>query len=232
MNNFIAKILGNVIRWIYDYLVNNYVEPGSISFYAISIIIMTFIVTLITIPMTISQQKQSEKMASLGPEMEALQKKYSYDPQVLQQQTAKLYKEKGVNTMGSSCLFMIIQLIILMGLLNVIRQPEVYFIKEGLSNIKTNFLRVDTLAKPDPLRYGLPLLTSLFQALEQLFNMKINPQSTNNPQTDQMNKMFLLMPIIYYFPFRAMPAGMGLYRTVSSIFRLLIRIIMHLCRKK
>ena len=40
MFNFIATILGRLMRFIYDLLNANFTEPESISFYAIAIIIM------------------------------------------------------------------------------------------------------------------------------------------------------------------------------------------------
>ena len=58
MLSFIAQILGSLMKFIYDSLVNNFTEPSNISFYAISIILMTILVSLLTIPMTMNQQKQ------------------------------------------------------------------------------------------------------------------------------------------------------------------------------
>ena len=49
MLSFIAQILGSLMKFIYDSLVNNFTEPSNISFYAISIILMTVLVSLITI---------------------------------------------------------------------------------------------------------------------------------------------------------------------------------------
>ena len=61
MFNFIAIILGKLMRFIYDILSANFTEPGSVSFYALSIIIMTLLVSLMTIPITISSQNKQKK---------------------------------------------------------------------------------------------------------------------------------------------------------------------------
>ncbi len=79
MFNFIATILGKLMRVIYDSLANNFTEPKSISYYAIAIIIMTLLVSLISIPVTISTQKQAEKTRAFKPKMDEIQKKYGYD---------------------------------------------------------------------------------------------------------------------------------------------------------
>lgn len=42
-----------------------------------------------------------------------------------------------------------------------------------------------------------------------------------------MNNMLLLMPLMYFFVFKGLPAGLPLYYTLSSLFRLVIMVIMH-----
>lgn len=221
----IARVVGIILRWIYDLLVNNFSEPENISLYAISIIIMTVLVSLITIPMTKNQQKQAEKSGEIKPKIDEIKKKYSYDPQIMQKKMQELYKEEGVGVGFSSCLVIIFQLFILIALNYVIRNPEKYVFTEGISHIKDNFFWVPTLQKADPLFYGLPLLTSLSQFVVQLFTMKTNPQMQSQNQAPgmaSMNNMFLLMPIMYYFMFRNLAAGLPLYWTTSSIARLVI----------
>lgn len=231
--NFIASLLGTLMRWIYETLANNFTESADISFYAISIIIMTLIVNLITIPMMSNQKKTAEKSSQLKPKMEEIQKKYSYDPQIMQQKMQELYREEGVSPGISSCLVIIFQLLILMALYRVIREPEAYVFKDGIHNIRDNFYWVPTLQEKDPLFYGLPLLTSLTQFANSLFSMKTNPQMSgeNNPMSS-MNNMLLIMPLLYYFMFRNLPAGLPLYWTTSSIIRLILLAITQLIGKK
>ena len=47
-----------------------------------------------------------------------------------------------------------------------------------------------------------------------------------------MNKTFLMMPILYFFMFRSLPAGLPLYYTMSSLIRLIIMVIMHFTIRK
>lgn len=230
--NFIASLLGTLMRWIYDTLQNNFTESANISFYAMSIILLTLLVNLITIPMMSSQKKTAQKSSSLKPKMDEIQKKYSYDPQIMQQKMQELYKEEGVNPGFSSCLVMIFQLIILMALYRVIRQPELFAFKDGFDGIRDNFLWVPSLQEKDPLIYGLPLLTSLSQFATSLFTMKTNPQMSgeNNPMSS-MNNMLLVMPLLYFFMFRNLPAGLPLYWTTSSLIRLIMLFITYLIGK-
>lgn len=229
MFNFIATILGKLMRVIYDSLANNFTEPESISYYAIAIIIMTLLVSLISIPVTISTQKQAEKTRAFKPKMDEIQKKYGYDQQVLQQKMQELYKEEGVTPGLAGCLPMIIQLLVLFGLFRMMRDTGVYVFPEGLEHLRTDFAWVPTLLEADPLWYGLPLLTSLSQLLTTLFSMKTNPQQQQ--AMGGMNTMMLAMPLIFFFTFRQLPAGLPLYYTLSSVFRLIIMVVMHLTMK-
>lgn len=47
-----------------------------------------------------------------------------------------------------------------------------------------------------------------------------------------MSKTFLMMPLLYFFMFRSLPAGLPLYYTMSSIIRLIIMVILHFTVKK
>lgn len=227
MLNFIASILGKLMRWTYESLSANFTEPTNISFYAIAIILMTLLVSLMIIPMTVSQQKQAERTKIFKPKMEEIQKKYGYDQQIMQQKMQQLYKEEGVTPGLSGCLVMIIQVLVLFGLFRMMNDTTKYVFPEGLDNIRTNFYWVPNLLVKDPLWFGLPLLTSLSQFAVQLFSMKTNPQMQQGGAMGSMNNMFLVMPLMYFFLFRGLPAGLPLYYTLSSVFRLVIMVIMH-----
>ena len=229
MFKFIANILGKLMRILYDNIATNFTEPKTISFYAIAIIIMTLLVSLISIPVTISTQKQAEKTRSFKPKMDEIQKKYGYDQQVLQKKMQELYKQEGVTPGLSGCLPMIIQILVLFGLFEMMRNTGKYVFPEGLNHIRTDFYWVPDLLKADPLWFGLPLLTSLSQLLTTLFSIKTNPQQQQ--AMGSMNTMMLVLPLVFFFTFRQLPAGLPLYYTLSSVFRLLIMVVMHLAMK-
>lgn len=231
MINFLAVALGKLMRFIYDSLISGSTEPENISFYAISIILMTLLVNLITIPMTISQQKQAENTQRIKPKMDEIQKKYSYDPQIMQKKMQELYKEEGVNPGLSSCLMMIFQILVIFALFRVMQDTSKYVFPEGITNLRKDFYWVKDLTIKDPYWYGLPLTTSISQFAVQLFSMKTNPQMSEGPMGN-MSKTFLVMPLAYYFVFRNLPAGLPLYYTMSSLIRLIIMVIMHFTVKK
>lgn len=109
--------IGYLLGWIYDFIPN----------YGWALIVFTFVVKLILLPLGLKQQKSMTKMQSMQPKITALQEKYKNDQQKLSQETMKLYKEYGVSPMGG-CLPMLIQLPILFALYRVLYRPLTYML--------------------------------------------------------------------------------------------------------
>ena len=89
--------------------------------FGLSIVVLTVIVRVVTLPLTLRQLHSSRSMQELQPKMKELQKKYAKDKERLNQETMKLYKEHGVNPLG--CAFpMLIQFPIWIALYQAIIQ--------------------------------------------------------------------------------------------------------------
>lgn len=115
MWNYLVHGLGWIIRVIYD-LVQNY---------GLAIILFTVIVKLLLLPLNIHSQKSMMKQQRIQPFLAELQKKYANEPEKLQRETMKLYKDNNVSMMGG-CLPTLIQMPILIALYQVIRMPLSY----------------------------------------------------------------------------------------------------------
>ncbi len=120
MTEFIAVPMGWLMRLIYD-LVQG-IDSNLLSAYAISIILATIIVRLLTLPLTLKSTKSMKKMQELNPQLKELQEKYGKDPQTLQRKQMELYKESGYNPFGG-CLPLLIQMPLLIGFFAVISNP-------------------------------------------------------------------------------------------------------------
>ena len=110
--DFIGSIFGYVLEWFYDLTRN----------YGVAIILFTIFTRIILIPITVSQQKSSAKMARLRPKMDELKQKYGNDRDKYNEEVSKLYQKEGVSTSGG-CLPMLIQFPIIIGLFSAMRQP-------------------------------------------------------------------------------------------------------------
>src|SRR5436853_7713437 len=88
--------------------------------WAWSIILLTVCVRLAILPLAIVQMRSMRGMQKIAPELQKLKQKHKGDNQKLQQEMMLLYKEHGVNPIGSR-LPPVLQLPVLLGLFFVLR---------------------------------------------------------------------------------------------------------------
>ncbi len=123
----LADIVQVPFGWLLDFLYQLTTN------YGVSLIIFAFLVKLILLPATAKGKKSSMKMSRLTPQVQAIQKKYANDQQKQGQELQALYKREGVS-MGGSCLWSFVPILILIPLYTVVRQPIVYMLGETLEN--------------------------------------------------------------------------------------------------
>lgn len=124
---FLADPLAFIIRPIYNILDN----------YGFTLIIVTILIRLITIPLTVMSQKSMAKTQLIQPELLKLQEKYKNNKEKLSMEMQKLYTKHGVNPMGG-CFPLIVQMFVLFGFIGVIYNPLQYILqlsKEQISAI-------------------------------------------------------------------------------------------------
>lgn len=138
----IAKGLGMIMNGIYVFL-DNFLNIQNI---ALTIIIFTVIIYICLLPLTYQQQKFTKMSQIMNPEIQAIQKKYrsrkdSASMQAMQEETQAVYKKYGVNPQGS-CVFMVIQLLILFPLYRVIYNVPAYVtrVKDTFDDVVTNIM--------------------------------------------------------------------------------------------
>lgn len=224
MLGFLSEILGRIFKFIYEYLVALGNEPAQVSYYAIALLIMAVIYKLITIPLTIQSLKQTQKAAQLQPQMDELKKKYGYDQNIYNQKVQEFQKENNVAGAGcSGCLMMILQLVIVIALFAVIREPGKYLFDnpEDIEKIAKNFFWIKDLSIPDPTVIVLPLANSLTQLLVTY----LGQNSNTAPAMQQQQTMMYLLPIVFFFLFMKMPAGLLLYWAAGNIIEIVVKLI-------
>lgn len=115
---FLSGMFGYVLNFFYSVLGN----------YGISIILFCLAVKIAMIPLSIKQQKTQSKSQRLQGEMKQLQFKYKNDPEKLNQATMELYKREKMSPF-SGCLMAIIQMILLISVFYMVREPLTYMKK-------------------------------------------------------------------------------------------------------
>ncbi|MGL4687350.1 MAG: YidC/Oxa1 family membrane protein insertase [Fusobacteriaceae bacterium] len=204
---FLYDLLAKILTGLYDLTGN----------FGLAIIGITILTKIVTLPLTLKQDKSMRAMKEIQPEIEKLKAKYKDEPKVMQQKTMELYKEKKINPAGG-CLPLLIQMPILFALFGVLRtNPEIIsqagevvypFIHLPTIPSTSSFLWL-SLGTPDPY-YVFPLLNGALSFLQQ----KLTGSGDSNPQ---MKNMMYMFPIMMIFISYKMPGGLQLYWVVSSL---------------
>jgi YidC/Oxa1 family membrane protein insertase len=196
-------------KWVSELLLSVMIMlHGWVRNYGLAIIIMTLIIRSALWPLQNAATKSMRKMAKLSPIMNELREKYKEDPQRLNQETMKLYKEYGVNPFGG-CLPMLVQIPIFFGFYGML--------DKAIELRNSSFLWVRDLSQPDTVFHiaGIPInVLPLVMAATQLWQMHITPKTGDPAQ----QRMFLFMPLIFLFICYNYASGLALYWTVQNLF--------------
>lgn len=112
------KILGIIMAFCYR-LFNNY---------GLAIILFTLISKVVLLPLSIWVQKNSIKMVKMQPSINRIKIKYFGDKDTISDETQKLYKKEKYSALAS-LIPLIIQIVLLMGLVEVINHPLDYILE-------------------------------------------------------------------------------------------------------
>jgi YidC/Oxa1 family membrane protein insertase len=152
-------------------------------------------------PLNQKAMKSSMAMQALQPELKSLQDRYKSDPQKMQQEMMRLYKEHGVNPLGG-CLPMLIPMPVLFALFFVFANTIEF---RGVP-----FLWLPDLSRADPL-FIIPLVMGLsMYALSKIGQVGMPP----NPQATMM---LYMMPVMFTVLFLRFSSGLNLYYAVSNL---------------
>jgi len=169
--------------------------------YGIAIILLTIVVRILLFYPSLKSATAMEEMKTLQPEMTALREKYKKDPQKLNQEMMRLYKEHKVNPLGG-CLPMLLQLPFFVALYNVL--------SVSIELRQASFIPfwIKDLSVYDPF-YILPVLMGV--------SMVLTMKMTSTTVDPQQQKIMMFMNIAFIFLFAWLPAGLLLYITLSNV---------------
>ncbi len=222
----------NVLLFIYTLVGHNF---------GIAIILFTILIRLITHPLTVQQLKGTQGMQKMQSDKRWIetQKKYKDDKEKLAQEQMKLYKEMGINPLGS-CLPTIIQFPIIIGLYqSIIRTlgSTPLDLLDLVKHIYPGFLTVSNvvplnshflwmnLGQPDiipvsflPAGIGIPILAVVVVITTYMQSKLLTPPSNPGDQAAAMSKaMNLYMPFLMGYLALTLASGLALYFVVSNV---------------
>lgn len=209
-----------------------------------SVIILTIIVKLLLFYPTQHAMQGQKELQKLQPKLEELKRKYKDEPQKLQAETMKLWKEHKINPL-QSCLPTLIQFPILIGLFYTVRDGShlalsrhlIYPFYQHLSwTFDTQFLGLDLLR---PELVVIPVSLVVLQFLQMKLAFKISERKRKaqekdkvidigeklkeekkplSPQEMQQKVLMYGLPLMIGFFALQFPAAVSLYWGVSTVF--------------
>lgn len=212
--------LETILKWAlegFNFITHNY---------GISIILLTVLVKLLLIPLSKKGTDSTAKMSAIQPKLQEIQEKYKDDPQAQNLAVSKLYKEEGINPMGS-CLPLLIQFPIFIGLYGLLNKD---FSLRGAMFIPG---WINDLSIPETiftLPFNLPFLGNKIHLLpilytfSMIFSMKITQSATTSSQGSNKGMMWFMtygMPLIFFFVLYNAPSGLLIYWSMSNLLSII-----------
>ena len=174
--------------------------------YGIAIIIITILIKILFWPIQAKSIKSMKAMQKFQPMMNKLREKYKDDPQRLNTETMKLYKEHKINPFAG-CLPMVVQIPVFFALFTMLRS--------AIELRGATFLWIKDLSQPDTVAHlvGYPVnILPILMGVSMIWQMKITPQTGDQ----QQQKMMMFMPLMMLFFFYSSSSGLVLYWTVQQ----------------
>ena len=185
--------------------------------YGIIIIIFSILVKIVVYPLTKKSYKSMKEMSRVQPLLTEIREKYKGDPQRMNRETMKLYKEHGINPLGG-CLPMLLQLPLLAALFIVFRSTiqlrGASFIPGWINDLSS----ADTIFH---LPFSLPLYGNQFNVLPILMAGTMIFQSKMTMQDPKQKAMVYIMPIFMLLIFNQFPSGLNLYYTMFNLLTII-----------
>ncbi len=187
--------------------------------YGIVIIIFSILIKIILTPLTITQMKSIKKMQLIAPILKELQEKYKDNPQKLNQEVMKVYREYGVNPF-SGCWPLLLQLPILYALFSLFR-VTIELRQAGF------ILWIKDLSVPDTI-VKLPFYIPIFGvhqisglALLMAITMFVQQWMSSATADKRQRTTATLMTILFFLIFNNLPSGLNLYYFTFNVLSIL-----------
>jgi YidC/Oxa1 family membrane protein insertase len=178
----------------------------------LSIAMLTVVVRTFLFPLTIRQVKSMRKMQDLKPAMDELRKEHKDDPQMLQQEMMRLYRERGANPLGG-CLPIFVQLPIFLVLYYTIREFD------KLESFRTGgLLWFQDLTVYDPL-YILPVL--------YIATMMVSQEIAMKNTAPEHKRIMRFLPLVFGIVLLRFPAGLFVYWVTSNVISIVQNLLIY-----
>jgi YidC/Oxa1 family membrane protein insertase len=199
----IAQPLLVCLKFFYRYLHN----------YGVAIILLTLLIKILFWPLTHKSYESMRTMKKLQPKMQKIREKYKDDKEKMNQEIMQMYRTHKANPVGG-CLPMVLQIPVFFALYRLLYS--------SIAIRHAPFLWwINDLSAPDRfpvgvqipyLGNGIPILTILM-GVSMFVQQKMSPTGGD----PKMEKMMMMMPVVFTFFFINFPSGLVLYWLVNNV---------------
>ena len=181
MIEFFANIFGYVLNFIYNIVQN----------YGLAIILFSILIKVVLLPLSIKQQKTMKKSAKLQVKVKEIQDKYKNNPEKLNQETLALYKKENMSPF-SGCLTAIVQIILILAMFYLVRNPLTYMKKIEPEVIEKQIVSIkENLSDEDKKNLTYPEIAVIQEAVSKLENNELTEEQKTEYEKLYINMEFL-----------------------------------------
>lgn len=191
----------------------------------LAIILLTIVVRVVLFPFFYKGFRNQTILQRLQPEIKKIQHDHGHNRELQARALMELYRTHRVNPF-SSFVLILVQLPILIALYRVfskgialVRAEDLYAFIAAPSRFENSFLHLINLQNPNILIVG-------FAALAQYFQGRLALGRRGEAGADRMARQMTFMgPALTLFFLFSLPAAIGLYWLVSSLFSLVQQVL-------
>lgn len=185
--------------------------------WGIAVIILTFIIRLLIMPLMTKSTASTARMQVLQPKLAEIQERYADDPERQMAEMRKFQAENNFNPLGG-CLPMLIQMPVFFALFTVARNvPEGASFLNIMPSISMSVSEaVSSLGFPGALSY---VLFDAGFGLMTLAQMLVNVKNVPEEQRQQNIMMGVMMGVMMVWFGWSVPAAVLLYYVTSAIWQ-------------
>ena len=187
--------------------------------YGLSIILFTFISKIILLPISIWVQKNSIKMVKMQPDINRLKIKFFGDKDTIAEEESKIYKKNKYNPLVS-IVPLVIQIVLLLGVVEIVKNPEFYI---GVDNLDFNFLGFDLrwiASENGGIAIWIPIIAGASAMALCIGQNIMNVLQAEQSKLNQYGMMALSVGLSLYLG-TFVTAGVALYWTASNLMAIL-----------
>ena len=196
--------------------------------YGLAIMVFTLMTKVIMLPLSLWVHSNGIKMVRMEPEVNRIKARYFGDADKVAEEQSLLYKKEHYSPFAT-VIPVAVQLVILIGLVQIIRQPEAW-IRGSIQGV--HFLGFDLKAMPSEaggILLLVPVIAALAAVALSLSQNRLNPLQASQGTAAQMTTLGISAGISLVLGF-VVPAGVGFYWIWSNLFTILQQVVLNKMR--